>query len=95
VFAVPSPILPSEEGLKVGKYEGKLSIEGELNKLAWNMSFGRSFAGIHYRSDHEAGLKLGENIAIKLLAEKGREVVGAKSTLWFHRFDGSLTSVVI
>ncbi|MGH2582214.1 MAG: vanadium-dependent haloperoxidase [Anaerolineales bacterium] len=94
-FLIPAPLLPSDDGLDIVSYDGDLLLEGELNKLAWNMSFGRTFAGIHYRSDHEGGLILGEDIALKLLAEAGRKVVGERSTLWFRRFDGNWTSVAI
>ena len=92
---IPSPVTPSLDGLDVVTFEKDLSIEGELNKLAWNIAFGRSFAGIHYRSDHEAGLLLGEDIALQLLAERAREIVRAKSTVWLRRFDGTWTSVSV
>ncbi len=94
-FLVPGPVLPSEDGLDVASYKESLSVEGELNKLAWNIAFGRAFAGIHYRSDCEAGLRLGEDIALKVLADAGRENRQDKSTLWFRRFDGSATSVSV
>ena len=92
---IPSPVTPSLDGLDVVTFEKDLSIEGELNKLAWNIAFGRSFAGIHYRSDHEAGLLLGEDIALQLLAERAREIVRGKSTVWLRRFDGTWTSVSV
>jgi hypothetical protein len=94
-FLVPSPILPSNDGLDVTSCNEAVSIEGELNKLAWNMAFGRCFAEIHYRSDCEAGLLLGEDIALKVLSSAGREIAQGKSTLRFRRFDGSWTSVSV
>ena len=75
-----------------GTYNQPLTLEGELNKLAWNIAFGRAFAGVHYRSDLEAGLLLGESIALKLLSNLRRGSFD-KSTLWFRRFDGNWTSV--
>jgi hypothetical protein len=33
-----------------------LTVGGELDKLAGNVSYGRNFAGIHWRSDASAGL---------------------------------------
>ena len=92
---IPSPVTPSLDGLDVVSFKKDLSIEGELNKLAWNIAFGRSFAGIHYRSDHQAGLLLGEDIALQLLAERAREIVRAKSTVRLRRFDGTWTSVLV
>lgn len=48
----------------------KLTIEGELNKVASNIAFGRSFAGVHYASDNIESLLLGEQIAIGILQEQ-------------------------
>ena len=44
---------------------GDLTVHGEINKLASNMSIGRNIAGVHYRSDGDNGLLLGEKIAIQ------------------------------
>lgn len=44
--------------------------EGDrFNALADNSGLSRLKAGIHYRSDHEAGLKLGRKVAARLLRE--------------------------
>jgi hypothetical protein len=94
-FIIPSPMLPTEDGLQVTPYEDGLTLEGELNKLAWNVAFGRSFAGIHYRSDNVAGLLLGERIALRLLAEVGMSGTTAKSVLWLRQFNGHWTSVTV
>jgi membrane-associated phospholipid phosphatase len=45
------------------------TVEGELDKLASNIAFGRNWAGIHYRFDGEDGIKLGEDVAISLLRD--------------------------
>lgn len=47
-----------------------LTVRGELNKLASNMSLGRNWAGVHYRSDGIEGLRLGEAAAIRYLENK-------------------------
>jgi hypothetical protein len=47
----------------------KLTLNNELDKLASNCAYGRNIAGIHYRSDAEEGIKLGEAVAIELLEE--------------------------
>lgn len=47
-----------------------LTVEGELNKLASNISIGRDFAGVHYFSDYLESLRLGELIAIGILEEQ-------------------------
>jgi len=46
-----------------------LTIEGELNKLAANISIGRNFAGVHYYSDYYDSLRMGERVAIGMLKE--------------------------
>ncbi|MBL8810744.1 MAG: vanadium-dependent haloperoxidase [Planctomycetaceae bacterium] len=47
----------------------KLTIEGELNKLAQNVAMGRSMGGVHWRTDNTRSLTLGEAIAAEILAE--------------------------
>lgn len=48
---------------------GKLTIEGELNKLASNVAMGRTMGGVHWRSDNTRSLMLGEAIAAGILAD--------------------------
>lgn len=47
----------------------KLTIEGELNKLAVNVAMGRSMGGVHWRTDNARSLILGEAIASHILAD--------------------------
>ena len=47
-----------------------LTLEGELNKLAANISIGRNMAGVHYFSDYYDSLRMGEEIAIGILEEQ-------------------------
>ena len=47
-----------------------VTIEGELNKLAANISIGRNMAGVHYYTDYSESLKMGEEIAIQILKEQ-------------------------
>lgn len=71
-FEIPEE--PNADGVAVHTYaDGPLTIGGELNKLAANISLGgRSGAGVHYRSDSDEALRLGETIAIGLLQEQMR-----------------------
>lgn len=48
----------------------KLTVEGELNKLASNISIGRNWAGVHYFTDYYESLLMGEQIAIGILQEQ-------------------------
>ena len=47
-----------------------LTLEGELNKLAANISIGRNMGGVHYFSDYYDSLRMGEEIAIGMLEEQ-------------------------
>jgi hypothetical protein len=47
-----------------------LTIEGELNKLASNISIGRDWAGVHYFTDYYESLLMGEEIALGILEEQ-------------------------
>jgi hypothetical protein len=69
----PAPVHPSEDGMALVPYLGsRLTIGGELDKLAFNISMGRNFAGIHYRADATQGLKLGEAVALAYLGDMRR-----------------------
>ena len=47
-----------------------LTINGELNKLAANISIGRNMAGVHYYSDYYDSLRMGERVATSILIEQ-------------------------
>lgn len=47
-----------------------LTIEGELNKLAANISIGRDLAGVHYYTDYYESVRLGERVAVGILEEQ-------------------------
>lgn len=58
------------ERIELGRYESsRLTIEGELNKLAQNVSMGRSMGGVHWRTDNTRSLILGEAIAARILCD--------------------------
>lgn len=64
-----------------------LTIQGELDKLAANISIGRNFAGVHYYTDYYESLRMGERIAVSILQEQMptyREPVSMR----FNSFDG-------
>lgn len=50
--------------------EAHLTVEGELNKLASNISIGRNWAGVHYFTDYYESLLMGEQIALGILEEQ-------------------------
>lgn len=74
-YVIPNPQVPNANGTALNNYiapagEPPLTVGGELNKLAANISFGRNAAGIHYWSDYTEGLRLGEQVAIEFLREQ-------------------------
>jgi hypothetical protein len=63
-FVIPSPVVPSSDGISLlpytGSDAGQLTVGGELNKLANNVSFGHGIhAGIHWRTDTTSSVQLG------------------------------------
>ncbi|MDX1996997.1 MAG: vanadium-dependent haloperoxidase [Thermoanaerobaculia bacterium] len=69
-FVIPSAVEANADGSALNPYTGgSLTVGGELNKLAANISLGRDTAGVHWRSDGIDGLLLGEQVAINLLRD--------------------------
>jgi hypothetical protein len=58
---------PTPNALTLGL--GASTIGDELRNMADNIGMGRLWAGIHWRSDHEAGLKLGQVVACLVLRQ--------------------------
>ena len=70
---IANPVVPSSDGLNLEPYvgPGNLTVNGELHKLAHNISFGHGIhAGIHWRSDTDYSLLLGEAVAISFLEDQ-------------------------
>ncbi|MGB0372135.1 MAG: vanadium-dependent haloperoxidase [Opitutales bacterium] len=65
-----------------------LTVEGELNKLASNISIGRNWAGVHYFSDYYDSVVMGEEIAIGILEEQMLTYT-EKFSMTIPLFDGS------
>ncbi len=93
-FVIPDPKVVSDDGLSLVPYQGKpLTIGGELNKLAMNVAFARNFAGVHWRSDSEQGLYLGEAVAIRLMRDMKLLYAEPFRGFTFTRFDGQKITV--
>jgi hypothetical protein len=73
-------VTASEDGASLVPYTGsdanQITVNGEINKLASNIGQARDFAGIHWRSDYEWGLRLGEAAAISVLSDQSNNYVG-------------------
>ena len=70
-----------------------LTLEGELNKLAANISIGRNMAGVHYFSDYYDSLRMGEEIAIGLLEEQALCYPTDDFVLSVPTFDGEIRRI--
>ncbi len=70
-----------------------LTLEGELNKLAANISIGRNIAGVHYFSDYYDSLRMGEEIAIGILEEQALCYDIDPFVLSLPTFDGDLRRI--
>lgn len=66
----------------------QLTLQGELNKLAENISLAGLFAGINFRTDCDAALRFGERIAVAYLRSH-IERFGEAISFRFHTFDGN------
>ena len=63
---------PAADGLSLNPYNGPgpLTVNGELHKLSHNVSFGHGVhAGIHWRSDTDYSILLGEQVAIDYISD--------------------------
>lgn len=89
---MPEPVVPNGDGTALVPYAGpdrdRLTVGGELNKLAANIAIGRNGAGVHWRSDYTESLKLGEAVALSILEEQ-KLTYNEPFFFSLTRFDGS------
>jgi hypothetical protein len=79
-WTIPNPVVASggcgcgTDGLMLEPYVGsdanRLTVGGELNKLAANIAIGRNMAGVHWRSDYWQSVKLGQIVALCILKKQ-------------------------
>lgn len=91
---INDPVVPSADGQSLEPYVGDpLTVGGELNKIASNISQGRNIAGVHWRSDAVESNKLGEEVAIGIL----RDIRGCYNESFngftLTKFDGTTITV--
>jgi hypothetical protein len=96
-FVIPNPVVPTDDGLSLVPYTGsdagQLTVNGELNKLGHNVSFGHGVhAGIHWRSDTDTSLRLGEAVALSYLHDKAR-TYNEPFTVQLTKFDGTIATI--
>jgi len=91
-----NPIV-STDGSTTSPYAGadanKLTVDGELHKLASNISFGHGIhAGIHWRSDTVTSIQLGEAVALSYLRDHAR-TYNEKFHITLKKLDGTQTTI--
>jgi len=87
--------VPNGDGSKLDPVQKPdlLTLEGELNKLAANISIGRNMAGVHYFSDYYDSLRLGEAIALGILEEQALTYSTDRFVLSVPTFDGAIRRI--
>lgn len=71
----------------------KMTVGGELNKLASNVAMGRSMGGVHWRTDNTRSLRVGELIAIEILRKRTAEYAELPVSFTFRSFDGQIVFI--
>ena len=95
---LPTTLQPTIDDPNTGKSKlvdsgcGPLTVEGELNKLAANISIGRDWAGVHYYSDYVESLRMGEEIALGILEEQ-KMMFSERFSMNLNSFDGVPISI--
>ena len=88
---------PRQDGSSLDVYTGadrdSLTINGELNKLAFNISFGHGIhAGIHFRSSTLNSILLGEQVALSVLQDRAKSY-NEPFTIRITKLDGTTASI--
>jgi len=90
-------MVPSADGLSLVPYTGsdrdQLTINGELTKLGFNVSFGHGIhAGIHFRSSTVQSLLLGEQVALGVLRDRAQSY-NEPFSIEITKFDGKKATI--
>jgi hypothetical protein len=93
-----SIVTASDDGLTLAPYTGtdaaQMTVNGEINKLASNIGVARDHAGIHWRSDYQYGLLLGEAAALSVLSDQSNDYPGEDfDGFTITKFDGTTVTV--
>ncbi len=92
-YVIPNPMAPSADGTSLVPYTGpgadQLTVGGELNKLAVNIAYARTHAGIHWRSDNFQSFFVGESVAIGILEDQELAAHEPFQGYQLTKFDGT------
>src|ERR1700756_3784359 len=89
--------VPSTNGRSLNVYTGSdansLTINGELSKLAFNVSFGHGIhAGIHFRRSTLYSILLGEQVALSVLQDRAASY-NEPFSVTITKFDGATATI--
>ncbi|MEC3918411.1 hypothetical protein [Nocardia sp. CDC160] len=90
--------MSSSDGQSTAPYtapagEPPLTVNGELHKLADNISFGHGIhAGIHWRSDTLTSIQLGEAVALSYLRDRAH-TYNEQFSISLTKLDGSIATI--
>lgn len=87
----------SSDGTSLNTYTGSdagdIDINGELNKLAWNVTIGHGIhAGIHFRSSSYWSILLGEQVALAVLRDRAKSY-NEPFSVSIKKFDGTTATI--
>ena len=89
--------VPSSDGTALVEYAGSdrdsMDINGELTKLAFNVSMGHGIhSGIHFRSSTYWSILLGEQVALSVLQDRAKSY-NEPFSISITRFDGTTATI--
>ena len=91
-------VVPSADGLSLVPYTGadrdQLTINGELSKLASNITFGHGLVGasIHFRSSSIQAVVLGEQLGLSVLQDRAKSY-NEPFTIRIKKIDGTTATI--
>jgi hypothetical protein len=96
-FVPSNPQVSSSDGTAQDNYTGsdagQMTVNGELHKLAHNISFGHGIhAGIHWRSDTDTSIQFGEAVALSVLRDLAH-TYNENFTVRLTKVDGSIATI--
>ncbi|MFY9822367.1 MAG: vanadium-dependent haloperoxidase [Thermoanaerobaculia bacterium] len=91
------PQVPNDDGTALVDYTGpdagSLTVGGELNKVAANIAIARNMAGVHWRSDYQQSITLGERVALFILHKQRHDYHEKDWSFTLRRFDGTKVKI--
>jgi hypothetical protein len=91
---IQNPVVPTPDGSALVPHaEAPLTVGGELNKLASNISQGRNISVVHWLTDTTEANKLAEKVAISIMRDMRHLCREPFAGFSLKRFDGTTITV--